>query len=114
MAKKVCYRRMGKRVCRRKGHRHAGFAGAERTCRKYACVPGHGVSKGSCPRGRVLRCAQYAGKPGLAPRAGQRKGYAQYIYGYPLPGVRTVRSKFPPSKFHPQLALKHLDRRYKD
>jgi hypothetical protein len=111
---KVCYRRRGKRVCRRKSaSRHLG--GAMRTCRKYVCVRGHGTSKGSCRSGFVLRCGKYAGKPGLAPAAGQRKGYAQYIYGGHLPGgAKTVRSKFPPSKYHADYALKRLNRQRTD
>jgi len=97
MARRCKYGKTRKGSCR-KHPRESGFAGAKRTCLKFVCKPGRSPKASKvCDKGEVLRCAQYAPEAGRSPRAGQRKGYAQYIYGRPLPGRSTVREKYPPS-----------------
>ena len=75
-----------------------GLDGAKRTCVKFTCKPGRAAKPSKrCDAGEVLRCAKYAPVRGRSPLWGQRKGYAQYIYGRPTPGSRdTVRRTYPP------------------
>ncbi len=109
-----CLKRMKSRKKARKTYRRrGGLGGHVRTCVQYACKPGRGgKAKGHCPKGKVLRCVTYVPLAAVPPKAGQRKGYAQVIYGRYLEPPGGLRSLYTPTRAGRALApIENLVRR---
>jgi hypothetical protein len=64
---------------------------------QYKCVKGRGKknAEAACKKGWVLRCAEYADKPGMPRTAATRKPYMEFTYGRYIRG-KGARQLIPP------------------
>lgn len=98
---------------KRRTGRKRGLRGHVRTCVQYKCVRGRGKKNAdaACKTGYVLRCAEYAPKPGIPRTAATRKPYMEFTYGRYIRG-KGQRQLIPPRM--PPALLRPAEKRFKN